>query len=123
MNQKRLKTKTGEALSAYLMILPDFIGLLIFLFVPILYALYISFFNWDGLSEMHFSGIKNYIELIKDDGFLNSLGVTLHYVIIYVAGCFYCFSVACVIGAGDRRKSAKYFLEVSILCLIQFLRL
>ena len=88
MNQKRLKTKTGEALSAYLMILPDFIGLLIFLFVPILYALYISFFNWDGLSEMHFSGIKNYIALIKDDGFLNSLGVTLQYVIIYVPAVF-----------------------------------
>lgn len=36
-------------------------------FVPIIYSGYYSLFKWDGLSEMKFIGLDNYITLFTKD--------------------------------------------------------
>ncbi|MFK4343522.1 ABC-type sugar transport system permease subunit [Paenibacillus sp. RC73] len=40
--------KKHQALWGYLFISPQFLGLLCFSLLPLLYALYLSFVNWDG---------------------------------------------------------------------------
>ncbi len=89
MNNQKVRSRLSsdrkkESITAYLMLLPDVLGLLIFVFFPIIYALYISFHDWNGLSEMVFSGLSNYQTLLKDKAFTNSLIVSLQYMLLYV---------------------------------------
>lgn len=74
---------------AWLMLLPNTLGLLIFVFIPIIFAFYISFHSWNGLTPMKFLGIKNYLKLFRDDSFFKSLTVTLKYAFMYVPSIFF----------------------------------
>lgn len=49
-----------------LFILPGFFFYTIFVVFPVLYVLYLSLFDWSGLGEMTFVGIKNFITLFTD---------------------------------------------------------
>lgn len=78
-----------EEKTAWLMLLPNSLGLMIFVFIPIIFAFYISFHSWNGLTEMKFLGIKNYLKLFRDTSFLKSLLVTLKYALMYVPAIFF----------------------------------
>ena len=86
--RKRVLKINREALTAYGMLLPDVLGLLVFVFIPIIYAFYISLHNWNGLSEMVFIGFDNYKRMIKDQRFINSIWTTVKYALMYVPGVF-----------------------------------
>lgn len=45
-------------------ITPAFIVYTLFMIVPILFAIYYSFFEWNGIGEMKFLGLQNYINLL-----------------------------------------------------------
>lgn len=45
----------------------------IFGLLPIVFTLYVSFFNWDLLGEPQWAGIDNYLALSQDPQFFNSL--------------------------------------------------
>ena len=75
---------SGEALIAYLFILPSLIGFTTFYAVPAVRGIWISFTNWDLLREAKFIGIDNYVKLLKDAEFINSLKVTLYYVVLNI---------------------------------------
>jgi len=53
----------------YLFLAPAFLWYLAFLVYPMLVSLYVSFFEWDGLSAtMNFVGLRNYIDIfIRDE--------------------------------------------------------
>ncbi len=82
--QKPKKKKKEEADStisalngkwAYLFTAPFFISFLIFGAAPIVYSIYIAFFNWDALGgvDNQFIGFDNFAELIQDNFFWNAL--------------------------------------------------
>lgn len=71
-----------KSLEAYLFILPSFVGVLIFIAFPVIFALYMSTQNWDGFSQPLFVGLKNYQDLLSDPVFLISLRNTLIYTLI-----------------------------------------
>lgn len=88
---KKKKTALGsrkEALTAYLMVLPDVVGLMVFVFIPIIYAFYISLHSWNGLSAMKFTGLGNYIKMSKDKMFIKSVIVTVKYALMYIPSVF-----------------------------------
>lgn len=84
----KMNKKRTEAITAYLMLLPDIIGLAVFVFVPMLFAFYVSFHNWNGLTEMEFIGLDNYRKLLIDSDFINSLITTLKYSIMYIPSVY-----------------------------------
>jgi cellobiose transport system permease protein len=57
----------------YLFTAPFFVMFLIFGLAPIVYSVYIAFFNWDALGTQEFIGIANFNELIADTRFWNAL--------------------------------------------------
>jgi multiple sugar transport system permease protein len=73
-----------EERAAYLFLLPWLAGLLLFLVIPILSSLGLSFTNWNLLNPPEWVGLKNYREMVSDSNFLNSIGVTLKYTILSV---------------------------------------
>lgn len=57
----------------YLFTAPFFVMFLIFGLAPIVYSVYIAFFNWDALGTQEFIGMANFTELIADNRFWNAL--------------------------------------------------
>ncbi len=54
----------------------------VFLVFPVIYGIYLSFFDWNILSAKAFVGIKNYLEAFRDQKFLSSLGHTCQFVLL-----------------------------------------
>ena len=60
----KLRGTHREAISGYLFILPNFLGFLLFIFVPIIFSLVLSFSKWDILTPPSFVGITNFVNLL-----------------------------------------------------------
>jgi ABC-type sugar transport system permease subunit len=70
-------TEKKKSLVAYVYIAPFYLLFLVFGLFPIISGFFISFFRWDGISPMHFLGMENYVNLVKDPLFRKALGNTL----------------------------------------------
>ena len=64
----------------YLYIAPAVIFITVFFISSIIYAFRLSFFEWDGFSDMKFVGLDNYIKLFRDKNFLTSVMNTVIWV-------------------------------------------
>ncbi|QJD84240.1 carbohydrate ABC transporter permease [Cohnella herbarum] len=82
---KRTSARTlREWGTAYAFLFPNVLGLFVFVFLPILYALYVSLFDWNALSPKVFAGLDNYKHLMDDKAWWRSVGKTLLFSVIYV---------------------------------------
>ncbi len=65
---------------------PSVIGLTIFMLVPIISSLGLTFFEWNPLIPTHFNfvGLDNYQYLLVDKNFLPALLHTLNFIVIYI---------------------------------------
>ncbi len=80
------KNTMKKYLKGYLFLLPNFIGFFIFMAIPIIMGLIISFTDYNGFSQFNFIGLKNYIDMFRDEYFLVSLGNNLLYTAVTVPG-------------------------------------
>jgi multiple sugar transport system permease protein len=71
-------------LPAYLFILPNFVGVLIFIAFPVFFALYMSFQDWNGVTSPHFVGLGNFQDLFSDPIFWQAVGNTAIYTLLTV---------------------------------------
>ncbi|MDE1548121.1 carbohydrate ABC transporter permease [Jeotgalibaca caeni] len=82
---KKMSTAKQDLVSGYLFISPFIIGFLMFIIVPMIISLVISFQRYDLLTEPKFIGLDNFKEILFDDPkFRTSLSVTLKYVAMAV---------------------------------------
>lgn len=91
-----MQTSTLNRLTPYIFLAPAAVTMIIALLYPLLYMIYGSFRAWDPsqkLAETEFVGLKNYITLINDPNFIESLTVTLIFAVSVV-------SVEMVVGVG-----------------------
>lgn len=70
-NMRRVKHR--QYLTGYLFLLPNFICFLVFVFVPIIMGLGISFTDYNGFNKFNFVGLSNYAAMFKDEYFRISL--------------------------------------------------
>ena len=71
----------NEVVVAYLFILPSLIGFLVFFALPAVRSLFISFHEWNLLTDAKYVGLDNYTEIFNDQRFWTSLGTTITYVL------------------------------------------
>lgn len=70
---------------AALFILPSLAVFLVFMFYPLAYTLYLSFFRWNMVApNMKFVALQNYIHLLTDPVTLKVVQNTLLYIVILV---------------------------------------
>lgn len=86
--QGKLNRKAKENLTAYAFILPDFLGLILFIVIPIAFAFYISLFNWNFANTKEFIGAQNYINMVLDVQWWAALLKTLKLTLMYVPSLF-----------------------------------
>lgn len=84
-----MKTRmSGNKTSKYLLILfavPALLNFLVFRYLPIFWALRTSLYDYSLLAGYRgFIGFGNYVTMLQDSAFLQSMGVTLKYFIFYV---------------------------------------
>jgi multiple sugar transport system permease protein len=84
----RLSQTKREWIAAYLFLLPDALGLLIFVGLPMVLALSLGFFSVSGFGAYAFVGLANYRKMLSDPLFLGSLQVTAKYVFVLVPGLY-----------------------------------
>jgi ABC-type sugar transport system permease subunit len=73
-----------EALTAWLMILPSLIGLIVFYLVPAVRAIGISMTDWNLMSPPHDVGFENYRAMLADGEFWHALKLSAYYVIFNI---------------------------------------
>ena len=79
--------KKREEFTAWLFILPNTLGFIVFSLLPILIALILSFCNWDLLSPVTWRGLENYRGIFQDPTFYKALSNNLIYTAIEVPVC------------------------------------
>ncbi|MFS0882627.1 carbohydrate ABC transporter permease [Metabacillus niabensis] len=107
-NKKRLN------LSPYLYIGPHLILFAVFFLLPTLYGIYISFTNWDLVSDPEFVGLANYTEILlnQDSTFYEQLrvglGNTFKFVLFTVP---FCIIIPLLLAAAlnTKPKGMKFF--------------
>ncbi|MGE6742653.1 carbohydrate ABC transporter permease [Allorhizobium pseudoryzae] len=57
---------------------------IIYVLVPIVQSIWISFHEWDGLGEKVWIGLGNYVELLDDDDFYTSLKNNVIWLVLYL---------------------------------------
>ncbi len=76
--------RAHKTLAGWLLIAPAFLCFVIFLLIPAVMAVGMSFTSYNGFTQMRFNGLDNYIRLFQDTYFLQSLGNICLYVVMYV---------------------------------------
>ena len=78
-----LRKKACANLTPYYFILPSFIIYAVFILIPILDTLRLSFFEWSGFSAARFIGFENYRNLLVDQVFWQALLNNVKFIIFY----------------------------------------
>lgn len=73
-----------NALVGISFILPNFIGFLIFVLIPVVFSFILAFMNWDGFTQMEFVWFDNFKTIFADRIFRESLVQTIIYCVFNV---------------------------------------
>ena len=82
LRQLKGAKQEGNDKAAYLFLLPWLIGLVVITIGPMIASLYLSFTDYSLLAPPNWIGIKNYQRMASDPRLLNSIRVTLTYVLL-----------------------------------------
>lgn len=104
-----LRREIVKARWPYLFILPFYLTFLIFGLYPTLYSFYLSFTEWKGLGPIQFIGLKNYISLLKDKVFTQSMMNGFILFFLYVPLMTFLALVLAVILNSRRVRGFKLF--------------
>ncbi|MCM3238235.1 sugar ABC transporter permease [Heyndrickxia oleronia] len=68
----------------WLFLAPTLIALALVVILPLIFGVYYSFTNWNGIDNLKFIGLENYMNLFKDKEFLDSLWFTIKFTVVSV---------------------------------------
>lgn len=74
--------------AAFWFLLPDSLGLFVFVAVPMVLAVVLGFFRMDGFGSFQFIGLGNYVRMAGDPQFWSSVRITLLYLVGVVPAIF-----------------------------------
>ena len=76
-----------EERTAYLCLIPAFLGVTLISYLPTLAVFILSLFNWNGLSTPEFIGLDNFVRIFTKDIYLvDSIRATIYYAFLAVVG-------------------------------------
>jgi multiple sugar transport system permease protein len=72
--------------AAYLFLGPQLLGLVVFMVGPLLFALVLSFYHWDGFGTRSFAGMSNFADVLSSPRIRRSAVNTLWFTVLQVPG-------------------------------------
>ena len=86
---RRLRGRQDRNVWFWVFVGPFFLGLLVFVYIPILWSIYLSFFDArNTVTPTRFVGLGNYAYLLSDDAFLSSMGTFILFALFIVPVTF-----------------------------------
>ncbi|WP_232666925.1 carbohydrate ABC transporter permease [Pseudonocardia sp. TRM90224] len=101
-----------EAIAAYGFIAPWIVGFVIFMAVPMIISLVLSFTDYDGLRQSSFLGLDNYATMLADPRIRLSLLNTMIYAIMVVPATMAVALALAMLLSNVGRRSAGFFRTV-----------
>lgn len=100
---KKSTTIRRNRITAYTFLLPNIIGFLLFILVPVIASFFMSFTSWNGFGDIEFIGLDNYVQLLKDENFkISFLNSILFMVISVPVTLFLSVLIAVILNQGVR---------------------
>ncbi|UQZ32832.1 sugar ABC transporter permease [Paenibacillus sp. PK3_47] len=102
-------------LAGLLFITPQLIGLLVFSLFPVMYALVLSFMDWDGFGARTFVGIANFVDQFNNPDFWTAMRNTIYYMVLVIP---FNISLSLLVAVGLNKVTGKglyrvfYFMPV-----------
>ncbi|WP_258804360.1 carbohydrate ABC transporter permease [Pseudarthrobacter sp. NS4] len=112
--RSRLHRKEHQAALVFVAI--PVIGFLLFTLFPLLFSVYASFTNWNGISAPVFKGLDNYTKMFGDRYFLKSLWNTLYMMLGIPIGL--AISLALALAMNRKMRGTTFFRTVYYLPVI-----
>jgi multiple sugar transport system permease protein len=96
-----------EARTAYLCLIPAFLGVTLISYLPTLAVFILSLFNWNGLSNPEFVGFDNFVRIFTKDIYLvDSIRATIFYAFLAVVGAvFYSLIIALLLNMNIKGRT------------------
>lgn len=106
-------------LSVLIFLLPPLVLYCAAVLVPIFQSLFLSFFDWDGISDMVFIGFGNYVRMFTGDdvfwrAFLNTLGYLVICLVLQLGGALVVASLLTTLRRGKELVKTLYLLPAII---------
>ncbi|MFP7299789.1 carbohydrate ABC transporter permease [Neobacillus niacini] len=102
-NKVKSKTIRRNRFIAYTFLLPNIIGFLLFILIPVIASFFMSFTSWNGFGVVEFIGLDNYKQLLKDENFKISFFNSILFMVISVPiTLFLSMLIAVVLNQGIR---------------------
>ncbi len=115
--QKKVKVKLSQMAKreerwAWLFIVAPFLGFMLFMAYPIVFALIASMSRWTGLNSLwgNMAGLRNYKEILSDVKFWRAMGTTIIYMIGIPIGMILGLTLA--MGLNRLNKSRRVFMTM-----------
>ncbi|MDD3413175.1 MAG: sugar ABC transporter permease [Lachnospiraceae bacterium] len=88
IKEKKISSATKkESMTAYLCLIPAFLGLSVISYVPTIAVFVLSLFSWNGITTPEFVGLENFQRIFtKDIYFASSIKATIIYALLAVVG-------------------------------------
>ncbi|MGW6195572.1 carbohydrate ABC transporter permease [Kribbella sp. NPDC055110] len=78
------RRRRGDSLAGYALLAPSIFGISVFLLLPVLVVVWLSFQKWDLVGPITFAGLSNWQAVLTDPTFVHSLLVTLLFVLLVI---------------------------------------
>jgi len=79
-----MRRKTREALTGWVFVSPALVTQILFIYFPLGWSFFVSFFRWNLIRPMRFIGFDNYTSMFTSSDFWSSMSVTFIYVAVTV---------------------------------------
>ena len=73
-----------KSLSYWLFLAPVVFALMLVVIIPLLYGVYYSFTDWNGIQVNNFVGLQHYKELLQDEKFINAMWFTVKFSVVSI---------------------------------------
>ncbi|WP_323960368.1 ABC transporter permease subunit [Arthrobacter sp. JZ12] len=107
---RRPRLHRQEHLTALAFVALPVIGFLLFTLYPMLFSIYASFTDWNGLTAPVFSGLDNYIAMFQDPYFLEAMYNTFYLMIGIPIGLV--ISLALALAMNRKMRGSTFFRTV-----------
>ncbi len=105
----RLRGRQDQNLWFWVFVGPFVLGLIIFIYIPILWSIYLSFFeSYNTVTPTKFVGIGNYLDMLKDESFRSSLGTFIVFALFIVPTTFALSLLTAILVARTRVMQAFF---------------
>jgi raffinose/stachyose/melibiose transport system permease protein len=79
--------------------LPAMLLILVIIYIPLVLSGYYGLMDWNGMGEMTFIGLENYVELMKDEKFWSSAGHSFLLAIFSTLSLFFYLAISLVLAS------------------------